>query len=47
MRKPWLNSERFYLTYGREATLPIEFQVQTQKVQAKETNDKDDLLNRV
>ena len=39
--------EPFYLTYGREAILPIEFQVQTQSIQIKETNDKDDLLNRV
>ena len=39
--------EPFYLTYGREAILPIEFQVQTQSTHTKETNDKDDLLNRV
>lgn len=39
--------EPFYLMYGREVTLPIEFLIQTQRSQVHETDPQEDLLQRV
>jgi hypothetical protein len=39
--------EPFYLTYGRNATLPIEFQVQTSNMQNITLDKQEDLINRV
>ena len=47
MRQGTTRHEPFYLTYGREAIMPIEFQVSTLNVKAEHTNESDSLLRRI
>ena len=39
--------EPFYLIYGREAILPIEFAVQTQRINLPDTKSQEDLMARI
>ena len=39
--------EPFYLVYGREATLPVDFAVTTAQAQLADTDPQQDLLNRI
>src|ERR1044072_1650263 len=47
MRQGTTRHEPFYLTYRREAIMPIEFQVSTLNVKAEHTNESDSLLRRI
>ena len=47
MRQGTTRHEPFYLTYGREATLPIDFLIPTSIDRAETPNEPDDLLRRI
>ena len=47
MRHNTTRHEPFYLTYGCEVTLPVEFQVETLTSKTQGEDDQQDLLQRI